>query len=59
MTNQQVTTYGTTAEYRQWISDFAIAIGNRKTVVILESDALPQLDCLSTEGKQTQFNSSL
>jgi Glycosyl hydrolases family 6/Ca-dependent carbohydrate-binding module xylan-binding len=33
--------------YRSWIGQLAAGIGGRKAVVILEPDALPQLDCLS------------
>ncbi|HYD61637.1 MAG TPA: glycoside hydrolase family 6 protein [Noviherbaspirillum sp.] len=38
-------------EYQSWISAFAAAIGVRKAVVILEPDALPQLDCLNDEAR--------
>ncbi|KQQ32501.1 hypothetical protein ASF61_14945 [Duganella sp. Leaf126] len=37
--------------YRDWIRAFAGAIGNRAAIVILEPDALPQLDCLDATGK--------
>lgn len=39
------------AAYQRWIHDFAVAIGARHAIVILEPDALPQLDCLSAEAK--------
>jgi endoglucanase len=35
--------------YKSWIRNFASGIGNREAIVILEPDALPQLDCLSTD----------
>ncbi len=41
--------------YRTWISAFAAAVGKRKAVVILEPDALPQLDCLSAEGQTARL----
>lgn len=41
--------------YRTWIGAFAAAIGMRKAVVILEPDALPQLDCLSAEGQAARL----
>lgn len=37
---------GSSAAYRSWIQAFANGIGNRKAIVILEPDALPQTDCL-------------
>ncbi len=33
--------------YREWVGQLAAGIGSRKAVVVLEPDALPQLDCLS------------
>jgi endoglucanase len=57
---------GSLAAYQDWIRAFAAAIGNRQSVVILEPDALPQLDCLDAAGQAgrlqlfqyavTQFN---
>jgi endoglucanase len=40
---------GTEPAYQTWISAFARAIGNRPAVVIIEPDALAQLDCLSAD----------
>ena len=37
---------GSPAAYRTWISAFAQAVGARPAVVIIEPDALAQLDCL-------------
>lgn len=33
--------------YRQWIAALAAGIGNGRAAVVLEPDALPQMDCLS------------
>jgi endoglucanase len=38
--------------YRAWIRDFAAGIGRRRAVVILEPDALPGMDCLSSSDQQ-------
>lgn len=43
------------AAYRRWIDSFATAIGKRKVAVILEPDALPDLDCLSKRGRTTRY----
>ncbi|MFC5183408.1 glycoside hydrolase family 6 protein [Actinomadura harenae] len=37
---------GSPAAYRTWISKFAAAIGNRPAIVVIEPDAVAQLDCL-------------
>lgn len=37
--------------YQDWAHAFAQAIGDRPAIVILEPDALPQLDCLKTQEK--------
>ena len=39
--------------YKSWISSFASAIGNRPAIVVLEPDALMQLDCLKTDADRT------
>ncbi|GAA1695782.1 glycoside hydrolase family 6 protein [Fodinicola feengrottensis] len=41
---------GSPEAYRAWISTFAAAIGDLPAVVVIEPDALPQLDCLPTDG---------
>ena len=41
--------------YRKWISDFARGIGGRKSIVILEPDALPGMDCLDAAGKASRI----
>lgn len=41
--------------YKQWISAFASGVGARKAVIVLEPDAIPHLDCLSTEGKAARL----
>jgi endoglucanase len=39
--------------YKKWIRDFAEGIGDRRAVVVLEPDALPQLtECLSPPDQQ-------
>jgi len=43
----------TAAAYQQWITQLASGIGTRKVVVVVEPDALPQLDCLSA-GDQSE-----
>lgn len=47
---------GSADKYKDWIRKIAKGIGNRPAVVILEPDALMDLDCLSNEDKQTRFN---
>jgi endoglucanase len=40
--------------YRRWIQELAAGVGDRRAVVILEPDALAQMDCLSAEARQTR-----
>jgi endoglucanase len=40
--------------YKTWISGFARALSGRKAVVILEPDALTQMDCLSSTDQATR-----
>ncbi|MEV8376630.1 glycoside hydrolase family 6 protein [Kribbella sp. NPDC056861] len=47
---------GTPAAYRAWISQFADGIGNRPAVVVIEPDALAQLDCVPAAEKQTRLD---
>ncbi len=48
---------GTPEAYRTWISAFASAIGNRPAVVIIEPDAVAQLDCLANDAeRQTRIS---
>jgi endoglucanase len=42
-------------DYRSWIDRFAAGIAGRQAVVILEPDALAQLDCLSPTDQQTRL----
>lgn len=37
--------------YRSWIRQFAAGIGQRPAIVILEPDALPGMDCLSSDAQ--------
>ncbi|WBS01127.1 glycoside hydrolase family 6 protein [Pseudoduganella sp. SL102] len=46
---------GSAGAYQDWIRAFANAIGPREAVVVLEPDALPQLDCLDAAGKATRL----
>ncbi len=53
----QLSAGGTTVDgYAQWISEFAEGLAGRKAVVILEPDALAQLNCLSATDQQTRIN---
>jgi endoglucanase len=46
---------GSPDAYRTWISQFAAGIGGKPAVVIIEPDALAQLDCLtSNAARQTR-----
>ncbi|HTD02479.1 glycoside hydrolase family 6 protein, partial [Undibacterium sp.] len=38
-------------KYEAWIGTFAATLGTRKAVLILEPDAIPHLNCLSSEAK--------
>ena len=46
---------GSIAAYRDWIRAFAGGIAGRAAVVVLEPDALPQLDCLDAAGKASRL----
>jgi endoglucanase len=41
--------------YRTWISAFATGLGHAPAAVILEPDALAQIDCLSSADAQTRY----
>ncbi|UED88412.1 glycoside hydrolase family 6 protein [Streptomyces profundus] len=43
---------GSPEAYRQWITDFATSIGDRPAIVILEPDALAQLDCMPSDDER-------
>lgn len=45
----------TSASYRAWIAQLAAGIGSTKAVVVLEPDALAQLDCLSPSGQHDRI----
>ena len=48
---------GATADgYKTWIASFANAISGRRAAVILEPDALSNMDCLSAAGQQTRLD---
>jgi len=40
--------------YRSWIADFAAGIAGRKSLVLLEPDALAGMDCLSSADQDTR-----
>ncbi|QWP78732.1 glycoside hydrolase family 6 protein [Lysobacter sp. K5869] len=42
---------GSPEAYRTWISSFASGIGNARAVVVIEPDALAQLDCLASDQR--------
>lgn len=44
------------ADYRSWIDQFVGGIGDRPAVVIIEPDALPQLDCVPEDQQQTRID---
>jgi endoglucanase len=44
------------SEYKAWIRNFADGIGDKGAVVVLEPDALSQLDCLDTAGKVSRLD---
>ncbi len=43
------------ANYIQWITSFAQSIGSHSAIVILEPDALAQLDCLDEAGRDARL----
>lgn len=42
---------GSPEAYRTWISSFASGIGSRRAVVVIEPDALAQLDCMPADQR--------
>ncbi|WP_249124184.1 glycoside hydrolase family 6 protein [Saccharopolyspora erythraea] len=47
---------GSPEAYRAWISDFAAAIGDRPAVVVIEPDALAQLDCMPEDERPVRLD---
>jgi len=47
---------GSVEAYKIWISQFAAAIGSRPAVVIIEPDALAQLDCFSLDEQEKRID---
>ena len=41
----------TAADYSAWVNSIAAAIGSRKAVILLEPDAVPDMDCLTSTGR--------
>lgn len=46
---------GSVTAYQDWIRAFATGVGGRDAIVVLEPDALPQLDCLDAAGKSARL----
>lgn len=46
---------GNSAGYRTWIQSFAQGIGNRPAIVVLEPDALAQVDCLNAADQNARI----
>ncbi|WP_394831566.1 glycoside hydrolase family 6 protein [Pendulispora rubella] len=44
---------GSVGAYRTWIATFAAGVGDRPAMVVLEPDALAQLDCLPNDTERT------
>lgn len=44
------------ATYKSWIRNFASGIGNREAIVILEPDALAQLDCIGSADQNERVS---
>ncbi len=47
---------GSPEAYQTWISQFADGIGDRPAIVIIEPDALAQLDCIPADVQQTRLD---
>ncbi|WP_034485782.1 glycoside hydrolase family 6 protein [Actinomadura oligospora] len=45
---------GSSAAYRTWISKFAGAVGARSAIVVIEPDAVAQLDCLKGDAAKNR-----
>ena len=41
--------------YHDWVSQFAAGLGAARAAVVLEPDALPQMDCLSADDQQSRL----
>lgn len=46
---------GDSAAYLNWVNSFGAGIGNRPAIVILEPDALAQMDCLSSTAQAARY----
>jgi endoglucanase len=44
------------ASYRKWIAGFAAGLQGKQAIVILEPDALPGMDCLDAQGKESRLS---
>ncbi|MBI9114870.1 glycoside hydrolase family 6 protein [Sanguibacter suaedae] len=43
-------------DYRAWVGEFVDGLGEHRAIVVLEPDALAQLDCLEPEDRQTRLS---
>ncbi|MBL8159734.1 glycoside hydrolase family 6 protein [Candidatus Saccharibacteria bacterium] len=46
---------GDSGAYRSWIDQIVNGIGQREAIIVLEPDALPQLECLNEGAKATRI----
>ena len=46
---------GNAAAYKKWIAGFAAGLQGKQSIVILEPDALPGMDCLDAAGKASRL----
>jgi len=43
-------------DYRAWVGEFVEGLGEHRAIVVLEPDALAQLDCLGSEDRRTRVS---
>jgi endoglucanase len=41
--------------YRNWVDQFSAGLGTRSAIVVVEPDALPQMDCLPADAAQERY----
>lgn len=42
-------------DYRAWVRDFTAGLGDSKSIIVVEPDALAQLECLDASGQQERL----
>jgi endoglucanase len=47
---------GSADEYRRWIREFSAGLGTSRAAVIVEPDALAQVDCLSAADREVRYS---